>query len=355
MSILENSRKILLGVNFDSAKIGSRQNTETVEPPDNYIRDSFKIFAENGLNCVRIPFYWESFEKDPSGFIHELEIISSEADKNDITCIYDNHQWECSSFLGEGIGFPNSIMSIIFKSNYFKDKSSCPPSQSDLEKFWNLWWDRKIMDKENKDGWELQLEFLNTIINKLNFKKSTYGFEILNEPQVFQSSEFKKVSKYYTFIMENLGKQTDKPLFFSYVFSNSLRAINFPWMQSKIRPITKIKNKIIFDIHPYPPYYIVLYYYKLISILMKSPVIFAGEFNSGVKDNVTINSKQHRQYIRNFLNFSLSGATFWWWSYKLDNNHPAFNLTKTLENKIYPNNNFEMLVKSIRNKTQKNR
>lgn len=59
--------------------------------------------------------YWESFEKDPNGFIHELETISDEADKNDIICIYDNHQWECSSFLGRGIGFPNSIMSIIFK------------------------------------------------------------------------------------------------------------------------------------------------------------------------------------------------------------------------------------------------
>ncbi|MGN6708292.1 MAG: cellulase family glycosylhydrolase, partial [Candidatus Nitrosocosmicus sp.] len=354
-SKLENSNQMLIGVNFDSAKIGARQNKETIVPPENYIRESFKIFADNGLNCVRIPFYWESFEKDPNGFMHELEIISNEADKNDIKCIYDNHQWECSSFLGQGIGFPNSLLAIIFGANPFKSNSSYPPRKSNLEKFWNLWWDRKIIDKEKKDGWESQLEFLNAVIDKVDDKKSTYGFEILNEPQVFRSSDFKKVSEYHTFIIENLGKQTDKPFFFSYVFSNSLKAINFPWIQSKIRPTIKIKNKIIFDIHPYPPYYIVLCYYKIISMLMKNHLLFAGEFNSGVKDNVTISSKQLRQYIKRFSNFSLYGATFWWWSYTPDNNHPAFNLIKILENKIYPNDNFEMLVKSIRNELQKNR
>ena len=103
---------MLIGVNFDGIKISDRQNRQReVAPPVNYISDSFKIFAEKGLNCVRVPFYWESFEKDHDGFIQEIEIISEEADKNNLMCIYDNHQWECSSFLGQGIGFPNSLLS----------------------------------------------------------------------------------------------------------------------------------------------------------------------------------------------------------------------------------------------------
>src|SRR6187551_1083098 len=102
---------MLIGVNFDGIKISDRQNRQReISPPANYIANSFKIFSENGLNCVRVPFYWESFENDSNGFIQEIELISEEADKNGLYCIYDNHQWECSSFLGQGIGFPNSLL-----------------------------------------------------------------------------------------------------------------------------------------------------------------------------------------------------------------------------------------------------
>ena len=87
---------------------------------------------------------------------------------------------------------------------------------------------------------------------------------------------------------------------------------------------------------------------------MKKDMIFAGEFNAGIRENVTVNSNQHLRHIKRFLDFSLCGATFWWWSYKPDNNHPAFNLTKVVENKIHPNNNFENLVKSIKYNTNKN-
>lgn len=86
-----------------------------------------------------------------------------------------------------------------------------------------------IIDKKNKNAVELQLEFLCTIINKIKNNKSTVGFEILNEPQIFRQSEFKKVSDYHTFMVENLGKLTYKAFFFSYAVSNSLKAINFPW------------------------------------------------------------------------------------------------------------------------------
>ncbi len=100
-----------IGVNFDGFKISEYQNSSKLIPPQRYIQDSFKIFREHGIDIVKIPVYWESYEKDPKGFIQELDIISDEADKSNISCLYDNHQWECSSFLGYGIGFPNSIVS----------------------------------------------------------------------------------------------------------------------------------------------------------------------------------------------------------------------------------------------------
>ncbi len=338
---------MLIGVNFDGVKIAERQNHQKAAPPSNYISDSFRIFSENGLKCLRIPFYWESFEKDPNGFIQELEVISEEADKNDLVCIYDNHQWECSSSLGYGIGFPNSLLCATLQQRHTTHDPWSPPHKRELETFWNQWWDRKAVDSEKNDGWELQRELLQIVINKLNKKKSTFGFEILNEPQVYRNSDFKKVSEYHNFMVENLEKYTEKPFLFSYVYPNSIRSFGFPWRQSKTRPTIKTKNRMIYDIHPYPPYFIVLLYYKLVSALMKNDTMFAGEFNSGVKENATINPKQHSQYIKRLSGFSLYGATFWWWSYELDNAHPAFNLTKVAENRIYPNENFVNFVKSI--------
>jgi hypothetical protein len=338
---------MLIGVNFDGVKIAERQTRQKAAPPSSYISDSFRIFSKSGLNCIRIPFHWESFEKDPVGFIQELEVISDEADKNDLMCIYDNHQWECSSLLGYGIGFPDSLLCTISQRKPPTYDSWSPPNKRELETFWNQWWDRKAVNSENKDGWESQRDLLKIVISKLNNKKSTFGFEILNEPQVYRSSDFKKVSEYHNFMVENLEKHTEKPFFFSCAHSNSARSFGFPWRQSKIRPTIKTKNRMIFDIHPYPPHYIVLLYYKLVSTLMENDEMFAGEFNSGVKENATINPKQHAQYTKRFVGFSLHGATFWWWSYETDSAHPAFNLTKVAENRIHPNQNFVNLVKSI--------
>lgn len=340
-------KRMLIGVNFDGVKIAERQNRQKAACPSNYISDSFRIFSEKGLNCIRIPFYWESFEKDPEGFIQELEVISEEADKNGLGCIYDNHQWECSSSLGYGIGFPSSLLCTTLQRKPPTHDSRGPPNKRELEMFWNKWWDRKVVNSENRDGWELQRDLLQRVISKMNNKKSTLGFEILNEPQVYRNSDFTKVSWYHNFMVENLEKHTEKPFFFSYAYSNSIRSFGFPWRQSKIRPTVKSKNKIIFDVHPYPPYYIVLLYYKLVSALMKNGIMFAGEFNSGVNENAAINPKQHSQYIKRFLGFSLYGATFWRWSYEIDKAHPAFNLTKVAENRICPNENFASLVKSV--------
>ena len=63
-------------------------------------------------------------------------------------------------------------------------------------------------------------------------------------------------------------------------------------------------------------------------------MIYAGEFNSGIKENVTINARQHSQFIKIFLDFSMYGA--------------AFNLTNVLDNWIRPNENFENLCKAIK-------
>src|ERR1044072_864755 len=66
----------------------------------------------------------ESYEKNPEDFNQEIDDVSDMADKYDISCIYDNHQWECSSYLGYGIGFPNSILSQAFLRNHRSEEQT---------------------------------------------------------------------------------------------------------------------------------------------------------------------------------------------------------------------------------------
>ena len=135
----------LLGVNFHGFLCALRQNGWVTpssslpqQPPDNYMEDSFRIFEQSGIKCIRVPLYWESYERNPECFNQELISISSLADKYGISCIYDNHQWKCSSYFGVGIGFPNSLLASSF-GEYLpaRDSDSCPSKQI-LKKFWNF-------------------------------------------------------------------------------------------------------------------------------------------------------------------------------------------------------------------------
>ena len=339
----------LWGVNFHGFLCALRQNGRAIQqPPNDYIDDSFKIFNQAGIQCIRFPLYWESYERNPEGFNQELDSISSLAEKYGMSCIYDNHQWKCSSYLGEGIGFPNSLLTPLFAADPSIRSSSSCPSKHILKKFWNGWWDRKLKTTEGKDCWDAQLEFLKGIINRTKDKNSTLGFEILNEPMVFRQADFRKVGIYHDYFIKNISASTDKTLFFCFTSSDPLSTLNLPWEQVKTKPSDNVTNNIIFDVHPYPPNSLTMGYYKAACWLMKDIPVYAGEFNAGIKKGVTINRKQFSEYIKMLKKFRVSGCAFWEWSYIPHSNHHAFNLTCVIDDKIYPNNNFKSFADAIR-------
>ena len=85
-------------------------------------------------------------------------------------------------------------------------------------------------------------------------------------------------------------------------------------------------------------------YYKVISSLMKKIPMYVGEFNAGINKGVSIDGRRFKEYIKRLKHFNVYGGAFWKWSYILDNDHSAFNLDIVINDKIYPNSNFESLV-----------
>ncbi|HKQ20929.1 MAG TPA: cellulase family glycosylhydrolase, partial [Nitrososphaeraceae archaeon] len=82
-----------VGVAMKGAYVDQKENREdTPLPPATYFDESFRLLSEAGLNHVRFLFYWEAYEKNPQGFMNELEQVANAADKYGIKVIYDNHQ-----------------------------------------------------------------------------------------------------------------------------------------------------------------------------------------------------------------------------------------------------------------------
>ena len=117
---------------------------------------------------------------------------------------------------------------------------------------------------------------------------------------------FPKKKKYHNYIIDNLNTITDKKLFLCYTNSASLNVINFPTEQVKTIPTYNgLRNRIVFDVHPYPPSYLLMEYYKTISSLMNNISIFIGEFNAGIKKGVLINERQINYYLKRLKDFSI--------------------------------------------------
>src|SRR5215210_9008757 len=48
--------------------------------PANYFEESFRILSEAGMNHVRFVVFWESYVKDPTSFMNELNAAANAAD-----------------------------------------------------------------------------------------------------------------------------------------------------------------------------------------------------------------------------------------------------------------------------------
>lgn len=120
-----------IGVNFQGFESSAYQNRITPIPPRDYIEYSFQIFSKNNISMLRIPYSWESWEYNKGDFFDDLEKISKIADAYEISCIYDNHQWDWN-WLGWGIGMPNRLV-----SNNYEKNSGNRPRRNIIKAFWN--------------------------------------------------------------------------------------------------------------------------------------------------------------------------------------------------------------------------
>lgn len=336
-----------IGVNFGAVQAAYYQNRSNENPPFLYVEDSMKILSQAGIRTIRVPFYWESYERSRQEFRNDLFHILEHASINNLQVVLDNHQWETGSWLGWGLGFPNSVLSVCYPK---KRSEQQQPNYDHVRDFWFRFWDRTARDTQGCDVWERQVEFLKEVVTLTRDHPAVVAYEILNEPEIWRKEDYFKINRYNAFMLSQL-----RPLVRSrhkFVISWALprgrvRVIDAPRHQrNQITGLPDLRD-LIYDGHAYPPNRFRFCYFRSI-VAQLGAQLWMGEFNSRLRDGATLNKKQLFQYIKMFKNAGIYGWQLWKFDYRFDSNIPAFNLAQIdNNNRIKPTESFCHLAEAI--------
>ena len=306
--------------------------------PTDYYDQSFKLIKNIGMNHIRYVLYWEAYENNPSLFLQELEDVANIADKWGLKIIYDNHQYHTSSWLDEkrGTGFPF----FLFDKSLYPIDSGITTSSNSTELWWTNWWNRNIIDQNNKiDGWNLQANFLKTIVKLLDNYNSTYGYEILNEPQIFSQDQWSKIGKYYKYMTNELRKQTNKTIVLDMTIPIKFQDPAINLTSENMAKIIPQDSNSIFKISLYGIPKDNNYQEKKLELLLnvskiaKIP-IYVGEWNhvdrekkATIANNTTddtskinasksdLSQEESDFFVNKFNSLKVYGWAFWNWNY----------------------------------------
>ncbi|HEX9320217.1 MAG TPA: hypothetical protein VF884_14885 [Nitrososphaeraceae archaeon] len=320
--------------------------------PDNYYDSSFRDIAKSQvIDHLRYRFYWESYVRNSSAFLKEIEDVANTADKFGLKVIYDNHQFHTSSWMNpnRGTGFPAYLFADT--KLYPQDSGGMPKSPA-AQTWWTNWWNRAIKGTNGTDGWTLQLDFLKKIVSTVDKHPSTLGYEILSEPQVHSVDQWSKIGKYNSFMTDELRKLTDKAIVYSMNIPIDLKSpikVNAENL-AKMTPAKKENVVFKFSLYGIPSDGYQgdkLDLFENTSKLSGIP-LYIGEWNN-VKRVPTfengktvwtidetlsdINQAQANKIVNEFKRIGVWGAAFWEWSF-VPNDTPNFNLANVTSDKI---------------------
>jgi hypothetical protein len=351
--IAQDNNKTHLGVNMRGYYTSMPQSRDFKFPfPDNYYDTSFKdISKANIVDHVRYRFYWESYVRNSSAFLKEIEDVAKTADKYGIEVVYDNHQFHTSSWLnaGRGTGFPP----FFFTDHaLYEQDSGGTPKSAVSQTWWTNWWNN-AMTVNGSDGWTLQLDFLKKIVSITDKHPSTLGYEILSEPQVHSEDQWAKIGKYNTFMTDELRKLTNKTIIYSMNIPIDLKSsINVNALNlAKMTPQNKQNVVFKFSLYGIPDdgyQSDKLQLFENASRIAGVP-LYIGEWNNvkrvetyndhgekiWVIDDVQsdISQADANAIVGKFRDIGIWGLAYWEWSF-VPNDTPNFNLVNVTSDKV---------------------
>ena len=294
--------------------------------------------------------------RNPAAFMAEMQTVADVADKWGIRVLYANDQFDTSSWLGPktATGFPSSL----FENNPtypYGTGGGTGPKDHTAKKWWDDWIDRKIKDQDGNDGWSLQIEFLKQIVNTVDNHNSTLGYEILNEPHVNDASQWEKIGKYNTYVVDELRTLTKKLIFYDRQVPSELDGpigAN-PENMAKMAPAKKenvIFKATIFGLPSDGTYAEArLHYYAKAAEIAQVPLCICefnlrsfGESVAGEDTNVTFSQQNVDLLVNKIDEIGVWGMGAWLWSIK-EHTNPNYDFVNFSEEGMRTTENFQRL------------
>jgi hypothetical protein len=199
------------GVVFTDGTLSKHERATSSTVQTAYVTESFKYIKSNGFNAVRVPYYWESYVNNPTVFMAELDLIARTAQANDLCVVYSNFHYYTSSYwnleaegTSGGKGFPSFVTkSFPTRSDYIQTAGP----------FWNAFLSNSI-SVNGRQVWDLQADFIKSVINKVDHYDSTTGYEIMNEPHLFNEQMYDKLGNYHTYMAKEIREVSNNKIIF---------------------------------------------------------------------------------------------------------------------------------------------
>jgi cellulase (glycosyl hydrolase family 5)/concanavalin A-like lectin/glucanase superfamily protein len=204
--------KSLTGVVFMDPILSKNEKGASFNAPSNYVTESLKYISLNGFKAIRVPYYWESYVFSSTDFMNEIDLIAKTAQNNKLCVIFDNHHFYATSYWNlqvagksDGRGFPSFVV------------KGFPAKNNDYIATAGPFWKAFLSNSYSIDGkkvWDVQADFFAKIIAKVDSYTSVAGYEILNEPHLFDESDYAKLGAYNTYMAKKIRALSDKKILF---------------------------------------------------------------------------------------------------------------------------------------------
>jgi hypothetical protein len=208
----------LHGVNFIDRILERNEGSSKLPVKTGYVDEFVAKAKESGFNLFRIPVTWEAYVDNKANFLEELDYLVKTANKHGIYVWIDFSHYEATShwpykISAYGAGFPEFVVSCYKPT---KDYERDP----EIRAFWNDLYLNKVRDSSNSckrslDVWSLQASFMKDMIDKVDKYPNVIGYELLNEPHVWQDSHYDQLGELHTELAKKLRTSTDKALIFT--------------------------------------------------------------------------------------------------------------------------------------------
>ncbi|HEX9318853.1 MAG TPA: hypothetical protein VF884_07955 [Nitrososphaeraceae archaeon] len=200
-------------------------------------------------------------------------------------------------------------------------------------------------------------------------RKSTLGYEILNEPQIHSSDEWLKIGKYNSFMTNQIRKITDKTIVYSMNVPISFKPNSVDLTAQNLAKMAPTNKKnVVFKISVYGMPVPNTYHGDKLNILTEAGRIagvpmYVGEWNEvsreeklnengnmifhidAVKSN--LNQMKADKLVGEFKKIGVWGMAFWNWNY-ISHPAPNFNLIKvTGDGHIQTTKYFKIVERAI--------